>query len=106
MSNDEVSARLITFIRETFLADGDPKNELTETTPLLEWGILTSMNTVTLLSFMQAEFGAAIPATEINARNFQNVRNISAMIHDLALRVDITVPAQAGKDPDPNEDRL
>ncbi len=83
MFREELSSNLIAFIRERFL-DGDPNGELDETAPLLEWGVLTSMNTAQLIAFLREEFGAGIPPTHINATNFKDVRSITAMVFDLA----------------------
>jgi acyl carrier protein len=84
MPHDEVSARLLSFIRDRFL-DSDPHGELDETTPLLEWGVLNSMNTALLLNFVREEFGVAVPPPRINGRNFKDVRSISAMVRGLAV---------------------
>ncbi|MFI0480130.1 acyl carrier protein [Actinomadura sp. 9N215] len=82
MSVEEVTAGVLAFIRESFLS-GDPKNELDDSTPLLEWGVLNSMNTALLLTFIRDELGVPVPATKINGENFKNVRNIAAMVLDL-----------------------
>src|SRR5262249_9696136 len=68
MSRDQVAARITAFIRESFL-DGDPKGELEETSPLLEWEVLNSMNSALLLNFLRDELGAAVPLAKINAAN-------------------------------------
>jgi flavin reductase (DIM6/NTAB) family NADH-FMN oxidoreductase RutF/acyl carrier protein len=79
MSRDEIAARLMAFIRERFLAD-DPKSELDETTPLLDWGIMNSMNTVTLLAYIRNEFEISVPPERMNGENFKDVRSITEMI--------------------------
>lgn len=78
----EVTDRLLTYIRERFLG-GDPGAELDETTPLLEYGILTSMNTAVLLSFVHQQLGVEIPPDRINGEHFKDVRSIAALVHDL-----------------------
>jgi acyl carrier protein len=65
----DVSARITAFIRKRFL-DGDPQGELRPDTPLVEWGVLTSMNTAILLIFIREELGTQVPARYVNARNF------------------------------------
>jgi acyl carrier protein len=82
MSQEDLSRRLIAFIREQFLG-GDPRQELNETTPLLEWGVLTSMNTVRLVAFLREGFGAAVPPAQLSAQNFKDVRSITSMVLDL-----------------------
>jgi acyl carrier protein len=82
MSSEETSATILGFIRERLL-DGDPASELEETTPLLEWGVLTSMNTAHLLAFLRDEFGVMVPAVRVNGETFRNVRSITAMVTEL-----------------------
>jgi flavin reductase (DIM6/NTAB) family NADH-FMN oxidoreductase RutF/acyl carrier protein len=84
MSDDQTSARILAFIRETFLGD-DPRSELDEETPLLEWGVLNSMNTAVLLTYIRDEVGVRVPPDRINGRNFKNTRSIAAMIAELAI---------------------
>lgn len=82
MSGDEVATRIRTFIGETFL-DGDPKGELHDTTPLLEWGVLNSMNSALLLNFLREEMGVHVPLAEINEKNFRAVQAISKLVTGL-----------------------
>ncbi len=79
MASDEVSEQITTFIRERFL-DGDVRGELRDTTPLLEWGVLNSLNTAELLGFLRDRLGAHVPPQDVNARNFQDVRHIAALV--------------------------
>jgi flavin reductase (DIM6/NTAB) family NADH-FMN oxidoreductase RutF/acyl carrier protein len=87
MSECEVSDLLLAFIRKAFLGD-DSKSELDETTPLLEWGILNSMNTAILLNFIRDEFDSPVPPARIDARNFRDVHNITAMVLELMAASD------------------
>lgn len=82
LNSSEVTSQVIVFIRRTFL-DGDSKDELRETTPLLEWGILNSMNTILLINFVRDQLGVSVPPARINARDFKDVRSITAMVLDL-----------------------
>lgn len=77
------SDRLLAYIRERFLG-GDPEAELDERTPLLEYGILTSMNTAVLLTFVREELGVEIPPDRINGEHFRDVRSIAELVDDLA----------------------
>ncbi|MEU7611041.1 acyl carrier protein [Micromonospora sp. NPDC049204] len=83
MTGDDVSARITAYIRERFL-DGDPQGELRVDTPLLEWGVLNSMNTALLLMFIREELGTPVPARNVNAKYFKNIATITAMVLDLA----------------------
>jgi peptidyl carrier protein len=82
MSRDDVAERLISFIRERFLG-GDPKNELDAQVPLLEWGVLDSLNTAVLLTFIRDDLGVTVPPAEISARNFKTVDRITDLILEL-----------------------
>ena len=79
MTKDNIIEQVSDFVRQELL-DGDPRGELDETTPLLEWGVLNSLNTVRLLTFIREELGVAVPPAEINAQNLKNVRAIAAMV--------------------------
>lgn len=83
MTDDEIAGKISTFIKEEFL-DGDPKGELTETTPLLEWGVLNSMRTMVLLNFVRGELGVKVPTSKINPRDLKNLRSINSMVCELA----------------------
>jgi peptidyl carrier protein len=87
-SEAEISARLIDFIRERFL-DGDAAGELDETSPLLEWGIINSLNTVILLSFISEEFGTPYSLENIDATTFKSVRNMTMMLSGATKRPQI-----------------
>ncbi len=78
----DVSARIEGFIRDRFLDDSDDQT-LTATSPVLEWGILTSMNTAVLLVFIREQFDVAIPPMNITASNFRDVQSISTMVCEL-----------------------
>lgn len=82
MSADQVLARITEFIRESFL-DADPKGELDEASPLLEWGVLNSMNTAVLLNFLREDLGVNVPPAAINRARFKNVGTITALVVEL-----------------------
>jgi clorobiocin biosynthesis protein CloN5 len=83
MIETDVAPRLLAFISEQFLS-GDERGELDESTPLLEWGILDSLRTVLLQSFVQTEFDVVIPFEEINARRLHSVRTVAELVCVLA----------------------
>ncbi len=78
-NRDEVSARLMEFIKEKFL-DGDPAGELREHSPLIEWGVLNSLNSAILMNFIHREFTGEVNLERISAASFKDVRSISAML--------------------------
>jgi hypothetical protein len=84
MTLDEVTPRITTFISESFL-DGDPKGELTESTPLLEWEVLNSMNSALLLNFLREQLRVDVPLSAINAANFRDIASISKLVSGLMV---------------------
>ena len=79
MTESEIRESITAYIRERFL-DGDIKGELEETSPLLEWGVLNSLNTAQLLGHIRKALGVRIPAMEISSENFRDVRSITALV--------------------------
>lgn len=61
---------------ERELLDGQGA-DLTATTPLLEWGVLTSLRVVRLLQFIRERFGLEIPPDQLSATNLQNLDSIT-----------------------------
>jgi acyl carrier protein len=53
---------------------------LDETTPLLEWGILSSFEIVKLLSFIEKRFVIQVPAEKIVAEYFTNLVSITDLV--------------------------
>jgi acyl carrier protein len=58
---------------------------LDETTPLLEWGIINSLEIVRLLSFVHKQFNVEIPIDNVVPENFINL----AAIADLLLKLSV-----------------
>lgn len=79
VSEDKVVSELLTFIRTEFL-DGDAAGELTDETPLLAWGVLDSFKMARLLSFVQDGLGVQVPAAQLSAENFRDIRSIAAVV--------------------------
>lgn len=53
---------------------------LDETTPLLEWGVINSLEIVRILAFIQTEFQVEIPAHEVVAQNFNNLAALTTLV--------------------------
>jgi acyl carrier protein len=53
---------------------------LDETTPLLEWGIINSLEMVKLLSFMRQQFDANIPVDKLVADYFTDIASITELV--------------------------
>lgn len=71
----------------------DGKNiGLDETTPLLEWGVINSIEMVRLLNFISQRFGVDIPAEKMVADHFANLDSIVNLVMDA---IKATSPTQA-----------
>jgi peptidyl carrier protein len=79
LAQEDISTRLLSFIRDSFLS-GDSAGELDEETPLLELGILNSLNTATLLAYLRDEFALTVPLADVTPANFQSVSALSEMV--------------------------
>jgi acyl carrier protein len=55
---------------------------LDETTPLLEWGIINSMEIMRLITFIQKQFGVHVPFENITAENFATIATIDTLISE------------------------
>jgi acyl carrier protein len=73
-------------ILRTFIVDevlDGPAAGLTMETPLLEWGLLTSLSTIRLLSFIAERFGVRVPEDEVVGRNLKDLNSIAGMVNRL-----------------------
>jgi acyl carrier protein len=89
MSDDgrqAVAGRLVEFV-EQHLLDGKGVEEFTTTTPLLEWGLLNSIETARLVAFIRDDFGVRVPPTDMVSRNFKDVESITDLVTSLRARV-------------------
>lgn len=53
---------------------------LDETTPLLEWGVINSLEIMRLLGFIQKQFGVNIPPDKLVADSFVNLSAITNLV--------------------------
>ncbi len=65
------------------LLDGDG-DALTETTPLLEWGVLDSLSMLALLAFIEEHIGTRVPDERVRPEHFQNLGRLTALLSELA----------------------
>jgi acyl carrier protein len=73
-----VESKLHEFVSDTLLFGQAP--DLSQTTPLFELGVLDSMGTISLLSFIEKEFSLAIPLEEVEQSNLRDISTITDMI--------------------------
>lgn len=81
-ATEDVYQRLAGFV-QTHLLDGDA-GDLDATTPLLELGILTSMNTVRLIGFIRDELGVTVPPIYMSGKHFKDLRAITSLVVELS----------------------
>lgn len=82
MEQPEIEKRIQEFIaREMLTGQG---NDLDRATPLLEWGILDSLNMLTLTSFLENSFSIRVPAEETRPENFSTVASLAEMVTRLS----------------------
>jgi acyl carrier protein len=67
------------FILENFLPGEDPKN-LTDDTELKESGILDSLSTLKLVTFLEEQFKVEFEADDLEAGNLASIENIERLV--------------------------
>ncbi|MEZ5416185.1 MAG: acyl carrier protein [Vicinamibacterales bacterium] len=67
------------FILENFLPGEDPKN-LTDDTELKESGILDSLSTLKLVTFLEEQFKIELEANDLDAGNLSSVAAIASLV--------------------------
>ena len=67
------------FILENFLPGEDPRN-LTDETELKESGILDSLSTLKLVSFLEERFKVEFEANDLEAGNLSSLANIERLV--------------------------
>ena len=80
MSDRSLITRLLSdFILGEFLPGEDPAN-LSDQTQLITSGILDSLATLRLITFVEQKFGVRIAAHEADEANFETIESISKLI--------------------------
>lgn len=80
-TDPEICDKLLAFLHG--LLPADVRDDLGVDSPLMEMGVLDSLNAARLLNFIRAETGTTVPLTMINAETLRSVRTIAAMIASL-----------------------
>jgi acyl carrier protein len=81
LSEEEIVENLTGFIRERFLQGDDA--DFDASASLLEWGILTSLNSIILLNHVEKEFGVVVPLERVDMASFKDVRSLAKMLCEL-----------------------
>ena len=78
MNSNEILTRLTEYVSKEIL-NGDDR-ELTPTSPLLEWGVINSIEIIKLLGFIHTTFGVRVPEGELTASSFKNLESMTQLI--------------------------
>jgi acyl carrier protein len=76
---DNIHDVVRSFILENFLPGEDPRN-LTDDTELKESGILDSLSTLKLVTFLEERFKIDLEATDLDAGNLASVLSIARLV--------------------------
>jgi acyl carrier protein len=79
MDTESVKADVKKYILSEFLAGEDP-DALTEDTAMFTEGILDSLASLKLVSFLEEHFGIAIEAHEVDAEHLDTLSTIAALV--------------------------
>jgi acyl carrier protein len=79
MDRQAIHSTVKTFILEQFLPGEDP-DELTNDTPLMTTGILDSLATLKLVTFLEEKFDIAVDAHEADAENLNTLDLITDLV--------------------------
>ncbi len=77
---EEIKATVRAYLLEEFLPGENP-DALVNSTPLITGGILDSISTVKLVSFLEDRFKIEFQAHEIDVANLNTVDDIARTIH-------------------------
>jgi acyl carrier protein len=76
---ESIRAKIKEFILKQFLPGEDP-NALTESTPLITTGILDSLATLKLITYLEEEFNIRVEAHEADAENLNTLADITRFV--------------------------
>lgn len=79
MSKEDIRQTLTNYILEQFLP-GESPDALQETTPLISGGILNSIATMKLVSFLEDNYQIEFKANEINADYLEDIARITNIV--------------------------
>ena len=79
MIMEDIEGAIHHFILREFLPDENPQ-ELTESTPLITGGILDSITTLKLVTFLEDHFRITIDAHEAGIDHLDSIKRIAALV--------------------------
>lgn len=81
VAQEEILAELTRYVQTRFLPKGT--EALAADAPLLQLGILTSLNTTELIAHIQEQYRLYIPPEDVVGRNFKSLQAISGLVFRL-----------------------
>lgn len=75
----QISDSVKNFILREFLPDENPE-EITDTTPLIGEGILDSLSTLRVVTFLEESYGIKVEPHEADEENFGTVADIARLV--------------------------
>ncbi len=75
----EIGNKVKEFIMQEFLPGEDP-DQLSESTPLISGGILDSLATLKLVSFLEENFNIKVEAHETDEDNFGTIADVEKLV--------------------------
>lgn len=79
MTDQDIKSQLKHYILSEFLP-GESEENLGDETPLRTSGILDSLSTIKLVSFVEETFGVEIAAHETGIQDFDRIEDIAALV--------------------------
>lgn len=77
---DQIASTVKTYILETLLPGEDPA-QLTMDTPLMASGILDSLATLELVSFLERQYGIELEAKDMDASRLGTLTDIAKLVN-------------------------
>jgi acyl carrier protein len=90
----QVLENLTDYVSERLLG-ADSAADLDDRTPLLELGVLNSLETSRLVAYIRETFGVRLPPTAMTAANFRDLATIAGLV--VSCRPDAAPAAAAGE---------
>ena len=78
MQREEILQQLVDYVAKEILDGQD--DDLDGETPLLEWGIINSMEITRMLAFIKATFGVEIPGEQVLPTHFQDLNSVTDLV--------------------------
>ncbi len=79
MQQEKVKEAVKAYLLQEFLPEENPA-DLTESTPLITQGILDSLATLELVSFLEETYGIKVEAHEVSIDNMNTIADIASFV--------------------------